>query len=77
MNNMEPGEKELRKVFEETTTRNVTAAIGHGNETRRLVRELENKIKVLEGTIDQYKEKLEFLQKQITGLQQRAYINGS
>jgi hypothetical protein len=41
---MEAGEKEMRKAFEEVTTRNVQAAINYSTETRKIVRELEKKV---------------------------------
>jgi ABC-type Zn uptake system ZnuABC Zn-binding protein ZnuA len=51
VDNMPSGEKEMRKVFEEVTTNNVNAVVGHSNATRDMVRELENKINTLENNI--------------------------
>jgi len=74
---MESGEKELRKAFEDVTTNNVRAAVTHGNETRKLVRELEEKIKSLDGIIRQVDEKIEGLRGQITSMQMKIYSGGT
>ena len=55
---MAPGDKELMKAFEETITRNVLAAVDHGNETRRLVRELGLKVEHLEAQLVEKDKKL-------------------
>lgn len=74
---MEAGETELRKAFEEVTTRNVRAVLDHANTSRDLVRHLENKVVLLEGLLRQYDDKLEALQKQITSLQMKVYAGGT
>lgn len=74
---MESGERELKKAFEEVTTRNVKAAVEHGNETRRLTRELEQKVTLLQGTMRQYDDKLSVLSQQIVNLQMKIYKGGT
>jgi len=71
------GDKELRKAFEETATRNIKANVEHSNDTRALVRQLEEKVALLEGYIKQYDEKLEQLQKQITHIQTKVFSGGT
>ena len=73
---METGEKELRKAFEETSTRNINAAIAHGNETRKLTRTLEDRVKLLEEKEIQNKNTIEELRKQIQTLQIKLYTGG-
>ena len=46
---MENGEIGLRRAFETTTRRNVQASVDHGNTTRKLLRDAEERIKYLEG----------------------------
>ncbi len=74
---MEAGELELRKVFEETTTRNVQAILVHANETRKLLRELEEKVKNLDNLVRSKDEVIETLKKQISNIQQKLYRDGS
>ena len=73
---MESGEKELRKVFEETTVNNVRAGVEHSNVTRQLVRQLEKKVDLLEGNIRTFTERMDAMQQQITNLQSKLYKGG-
>jgi len=74
---MESGDREIGKAFEEVTTRNVRANVDFSNETRKLVRILEEKIISLEGMVRTYDSKIELIQKQISLLQQKLYAGGS
>lgn len=74
---MEAGEKEMRKAFENVTTRNVKAAVAHSNETRKIVRELEDMVHRLEGTLREQDKKIEMYKQQITSLQAKIYREGS
>jgi hypothetical protein len=74
---MDSGEKELRKIFEETTTNNVRAAVSHGNESRRLVRELTEKVVLLEGQLRQTNIRIDELKSLVTNLQIKAYQAGT
>lgn len=74
---METGEKELRKAFEEVTTNNVKASIAHGNESRRLIRELTEKVLLLEGNLRQTNESIEELRKLVVNLQVKLYSGGT
>lgn len=77
MNNMGDHNTELRRVFEETATKNIRAGIAHGNETRKVVRALDEKVARLENIIVAQKDLLEQFRKQVSALQQRLYANGS
>ena len=74
---MEAGEKELRVIFEKTTIRNIQAIISYNDLTQKLVRELEKKVKDLDGIIRQYDAKFENMTKQLVALQTRIYAGGS
>lgn len=74
---MQAGEFEARKAFEETTTHNVRLCVAHANDTRVIVRELEEKITNLQNTILSKTTQIEQMQKQIAGLLQDKYKSGS
>jgi peptidoglycan hydrolase CwlO-like protein len=74
---MAAGDKEILESLQETTTRNVKAVVAHANETRDLVRELEEKVRHLDGLVRQYEQKFELLQKQIAVLQTKLFSGGS
>jgi len=73
---MEAGEKELRKAFEEVSNKNIRATITHSNETRKLLRAAEERIKLLEEKILQIYERFDVVQKQIVQLQMKSYSRG-
>lgn len=79
MNNleMEAGEKEMRKAFEEVTTRNVTAAIEFSNETRKMVQGLTKKVAHLEQAVIDKDKVINVLREQVVHLQQKMYLGGS
>jgi hypothetical protein len=74
---MEPGEKQLREIFEKTTITNIRAIISYNQLTEDLVKKLEKKIKDLDHTIRLYDEKFEAFQKQLAVLLTRIYSGGS
>jgi len=74
---MESGEKEIRQAFEDVTTRNVQAAINYSNETRIIVRELEEKVEHLEKMNLDKDKQINGLRLQISGIQQKLYTGGS
>lgn len=74
---MDPGEKELRKTFEKTTITNVQSIITYNDQTQELVSKLEKHVKDLDGTIRQYDEKVNNIQKQLASLQSKIYRGGS
>lgn len=74
---METGEKELRKAFEDVTTNNVKSGIEHSNNTRKLFRELEEKVISLGGSMRQYQEQIDMLKKQLINIQAKVYRGGT
>ncbi len=74
---MKSGEKELRLAFEEVTTNNVKAVVDHSNETRKIVRELEDKLNSLGDLIRNYDTTIDLLKQQITHLQMKMFSGGT
>lgn len=74
---MEPGEKELRKIFEDTTINNIRAIIAYNEQTQELVETLEDKVRNLDGVIRQYDTLLDNIKKQLTVLQTKVFQGGS
>lgn len=70
-------EKDLALGFQEVTTRNVKAAVNHGNETRQIVRQLEEKIKKLEQLIYSRDMQINQLRTMIAGLQAKVFRGGT
>ena len=74
---MESGEKEMRRHFENTTIRNVKAAVNHSNETRAMVRGLEKQVCALTNNVQSYKDLLVEYRSQLVNLQQAFYLKGT
>ena len=74
---MEAGEKELKKAFEETSTRNIKAILEHSNETRKLTRNLEEKVTKLEEIIIIQNNTIEELRKLLVNVQVKMYSGGT
>ena len=74
---MEAGELEMRKAFVEVTTRNVQAAINYSNDTRKIVRQLEEKMIHLENLAQAKDKEIGVLRQQISVLQQKLYMGGT
>ena len=74
---MESGEKELRMVFEEVTTKNVKAAIEYSTETRKIVRQLEEKMLHFENILREKDKEINLMKTQISLLQQKLYQGGT
>ena len=74
---MEAGEMEMRMAFEEVTTRNVQAAINYSNETRKIVRQLEEKMIHFENLAQAKDKEIGVLRQQISVLQQKLYMGGT
>ena len=74
---MEAGERELRKLFETVTVNNIKAATAYADLTQKMVQDLEEKVKDLDGVIRQYNNKFEEVGKQLSALQARVYSGGS
>lgn len=74
---MEPGEKQLRQIFEKTTINNINAIVTYNQLTEELVKKLQKQVKDLDGIIRQYDSKFDMMTKQLTALQRKIYSGGS
>ena len=74
---MEPGEKELRQIFEKTTINNLKSIREYNEFTQKLVRELQEHVEDLDGIIRQYDSSIENIKKQLTVLQTKIFQGGS
>jgi uncharacterized protein HemX len=74
---METGEKEMRLAFEEVTTNNVKAILEHGNTTRKLTKELMDKIEQQNSVIASLNKRIDMQQAQITFLQAKVFAKGT
>jgi len=74
---MEPGELEGRKIFEETTTNNVKTGIDFANDTRRLFRELEEKVIHLENIVRQQETTINDLRMSLAVVQAKLFSGGT
>lgn len=72
----EAGDREVMKAFEEVTTRNVRAAVDHGNTTRKLVKELSDRVNVLEAENVQLKQQISNFNLTMANIQARLYKGG-
>ena len=76
-NKMEPGEKELREIFEKTTINNINAIVAYNEQTQILVDTLEGKVRDLDGVIRQYDTTIDTIRKQLVVLQTKVFQGGS
>jgi len=74
---MEPGEKELRQIFEKTAINNLRSIIAYNDLTQELVKQLESKVRNLDGVIRQYDTQIDNIRKQLTVLQTKVFQGGS
>ena len=73
VDNMGSGEKELRQVFEEVTTKNLKTTIDFSQETRKMFRDLEKKVTRLESVVVTQNEINQGLKSQIQTIQAKLY----
>lgn len=74
---MEAGELELKKAFEEVTTKNVKVMLEYGKKTREIVRECEIKINKLEEMLRINNETIQQLKLQLSSVQTKVYSGGT
>jgi predicted RNase H-like nuclease (RuvC/YqgF family) len=74
---MDSGEKELRQAFEEVTTKNVKTVVEYTTQTRELVRELEEKIRKLEGLVHSQNQTISALRVQLATVQAKVFSGGT
>lgn len=74
---MEAGEFQLRQAFEQVTTKNVQTMIAYSTETRKLVREFEEKITHLTNLMLIQDNTIDELRKQLAIVQGKIYSGGT
>lgn len=74
---MAAGDKEIVLASEEVQRKNLKVAIQHGNETRKMVRELGAIVDALQNQIITQNKTVEQLRLQLANLQQQFYAKGS
>lgn len=74
---MSAGDKEVLEAYKDVTTRNVVAAVEHGNTTRKLLREQEAKIKSLDGLVRGQQEMLVLIKQQLAVVQAQIFKGGT
>lgn len=70
-------EKELRKIFEDTTTNNVKAILEYSTETRKIVRGLEEELIKLNKTITNQNVTIGELRNQLSNVQAELFRGGT
>ena len=73
----ESGEREMKKAFEEVTTRNVKTMIAYSKDTREIVRSLEEKVALLEEYNRNQTIIIEALKKQLASVQTKLFSGGT
>jgi hypothetical protein len=74
---MEAGELELKQAFEEVTTRNVQTTVDFTQDTRKLFRELEQKVFALQSQVVAQSELLNQFRVQLAGVQTKLFSGGT
>lgn len=73
----ESGEKELKKAFEEVTTRNVKTVIEYSQETRKGLRSVELKVEKLESELFALRSVMEQFKIQLASVQTKLFSGGT
>ena len=74
---MEPGEKEVKKAFEDVIRRNVTVIQEYSTVTRTMVREMENRITGLQQENRDLKHQLAQIRTMLANVQAKVYSGGT
>lgn len=74
---LEPGEVQLRKVFEDTIRNNLNTVIDFSNDTRNQIKESRKEVKALSNMVITQSKTIEQLKKQLAVIQQKLYSGGS
>lgn len=74
---MDAGELQIRQAFEEVTNRNIKGVVKFSNDTRKIVRELEDKIVLLQESIQEKDKVINGIKSQISLLQQNLFRGGT
>jgi hypothetical protein len=74
---MAAGDKEIVLASEEVQRKNLLSAIQHGNETRKMIRELGTIVDALQNQVITQNKTVEQLRLQLANLQQQFYLKGT
>ena len=74
---MEAGEREIKQAFEEVTTRNVNTTVAFTQDTRKLFRELEEKVNALQAQVVSQAALLNQFRVQLAGVQTKLFSGGT
>lgn len=70
-------EKEVVLASEEVQRRNINAMLAHGNETRKIVRELEKQLDAVKGTVREQAKTIAELRNMLVKIQMVVYRGGT
>jgi chaperonin cofactor prefoldin len=70
-------EPEQKRSFEDVVNRNVSSGIQHGNQTRQMLREIEEHVERLENRVQTLTELMENLTRQLSLVQGKLYAGGT
>ena len=74
---MSAGDKEIVLASEETQRRNITTMLQHGNESRKMIKELGAIIDALQNQVIVQGKQLQQMRMQLAAVQQQLYTNGT
>ena len=74
---MSSGDKEIVLASEETQRRNIATVIAHGNESRKMIKELGAIIDALQNQVIVQGKQLHQMKMQLAAVQQQLYTNGT
>jgi len=77
MSSGDSGDKEIVLASEETQRRNITTVIQHGNESRKMIKELVVIIDSLQNQVRTQAKLLDQMRMQLAAVQQQLYTNGT
>ena len=68
---------EMTKGDFEVLQKNIKSVVAHGNETRKLLREAENKVNILQGIVMTQNGQIKNMNEQINALRAKIYTGGA
>lgn len=74
---MASGDVETNKAIEETIRRNIESVIAFSNETRQIVRGLEEKVKRMEDQLRNKENEVQQLRNMVAAMQAKVYVGGT
>jgi hypothetical protein len=74
---LKSGEKELRKIYEDTITRNVKTISEFSKGTRRIIHNLEKRVELLEETIREQNSIMDGFKLQLSNVQLKLFSGGT